>query len=115
MEALKNNDAPATDSGIATAFAFASPMNKSQTGPLGRFVQMVHNPMYAVMLNCRSIEYSELRVRDDQAEQVVKLIDADGDPAIFIFHLSRQTGGSLRWMLDDRWGDARFARGDTAR
>ena len=34
VEALQNNDTPSPDTGIATAFRFASPGNRAATGPL---------------------------------------------------------------------------------
>lgn len=38
LDAMARNDEPAPDSGIATAFKFASPENQAQTGPLDRFI-----------------------------------------------------------------------------
>ena len=37
LNALKNNDRPATDHGIRITFNFASPGNKASTGPLATF------------------------------------------------------------------------------
>src|SRR5438309_2031919 len=50
MEAMKHNDRPAHDAGIAKTFKFASPQNREQTGPLDKFIAMVKNPVYAPML-----------------------------------------------------------------
>ena len=47
INALANNDKPFADAGIATTFAFASPANKVNTGPLERFTRMVKSPRSA--------------------------------------------------------------------
>jgi hypothetical protein len=88
LDALKNNDA--ADSGIAVTFDFASPLNKEMTGPLARFIPMVKNPAYRPMLNHRSAQVGTVLVRDDQAQAVVELVDERGEPAAYIFRLSRQ-------------------------
>jgi hypothetical protein len=44
VQALAENGAD--DAGIALTFRFASPDNRRQTGPLGRFVAMVKGPVY---------------------------------------------------------------------
>ncbi|MSV29914.1 MAG: hypothetical protein EXQ52_14390 [Bryobacterales bacterium] len=45
ITALRNNDKPRKDAGIATAFRFASPGNRAATGPLDRFILMVKGPL----------------------------------------------------------------------
>jgi hypothetical protein len=101
-EAMRHNDSPAADTGIATAFAFASPGNRQVTGPLARFVPMVKSPMYGPLLNYVKIEYAPVRVQGDYAEQLVKVSDEDGVPAQFLWILSRQTHGEFKgcWMTD---------------
>jgi hypothetical protein len=102
MEAMQHNDLPAVDAGIATAFAFASPGNKRQTGPIERFVKMVKGPAYKPMLDFRSIEYGPLTIEGDGAQQLVTLIDAADRPASYVFTLSRQGDGRYKgcWMTD---------------
>lgn len=103
VEALKTNDTPKPDAGIAQVWAFASPGNKAQTGPLERFVRMVHNPMYAPMLNYRRVQYGPMKVFGDEARQVVILEPAKGPAVGFLFILSKQPAGSPRagcWMTD---------------
>jgi hypothetical protein len=102
MESLRNNDAPSPDTGIATTFAFASPANKRFTGPLPRFIAMVHEPTYAPMLNWDLIKYGRTMIVNDRAQLPVQLIDARGELSMFVFDLSRQSGGELDgcWMTD---------------
>jgi hypothetical protein len=102
MEALRNNDAPSPDSGIATTFAFASPANKRFTGPLPRFISMVHDPVYAPMLGWDLIKYGRPMIIGDRAQLPVQLLDAHGELSVFVFDLARQSGGEFDgcWMTD---------------
>jgi len=56
VEALAHDDKPHVDAGIATTFAFASPANKVNTGPLFKFTQMVRAPAYGTMSNMSSVK-----------------------------------------------------------
>ena len=47
IDALIKNDDPHEDAGVETAFRFASPGNKVNTGPLSRFIQLAHSPAYS--------------------------------------------------------------------
>jgi hypothetical protein len=102
MSALQKNDTPQPDAGIATTFAFASPANRQITGPLPRFIGLVHNPIYEPMLNWQEAEYDRVRIDGGHAQLLVRLIDAHGEPAIYLFDLSRQSGGDCDgcWMTD---------------
>ena len=102
MEALQNNDDPTEDAGIATAFRFASPGNRAATGPLARFTDMVHGPVYRDLLGFERADYGVLRVEGDVAVQEVTVTHADGRRVTFLFGLSRQEGGACEgcWMTD---------------
>ena len=100
IEALKANDDK--DGGIAITFDFASPANQEMTGPLERFIPMVKSPAYAPMLNHKSAEYGKLQVRDDLAQQLVTIVDAEGNEAAYVFRLSKQADGDRKgcWLTD---------------
>jgi hypothetical protein len=102
MTALKNNDHPSPDSGIATAFEFASPQNKRQTGPLERFISMVKTAGYRPMLNFLDIEYSPVVLHGDQAEQIVRIKTREKLTATYVFMLRKQRDGVYKncWMTD---------------
>lgn len=104
IDALSHNDTPYADAGIATAFNFASPANKANTGPLKRFVTMVNNG-YGLMLNHLSSEFSEVVYKDFSAYQVVKLIAYNGAEVVYAFGLSQQQEGEYEgmWMTDAVW------------
>ncbi|MFN2455959.1 MAG: DUF4864 domain-containing protein [Pyrinomonadaceae bacterium] len=102
LEALQHNDQPAPDSGIATAFRFASPGNHAATGPLDRFILLVKNPLYKPLLNYKSVERGTVRIADDVARQRVTLVAANGLRAVYLFTLSKQTDNPYKncWMTD---------------
>lgn len=102
LEALQKNDVPAPDSGIRTAFRFASPENRAATGPIERFIQLVKNPLYRPLLNHKSVKRAPIVVEDEVAQQRVTVISADSEQVIYKFTLSKQNGGEYKdcWMTD---------------
>jgi hypothetical protein len=102
LNALQHNDTPCADCGIETTFNFASPGNRAVTGPLPRFIEMVRNPMYAVLLNFASYTTDPISIEGDHAEQQIRIIDAAGNSAVFVWALSRQEGPAWKdcWMTD---------------
>jgi len=105
MEALARNDEPFADAGIATTFAFASPANRVNTGPLAKFRQMVRNPAYGAMIDHVEREFSDVVQMGNQAYQMVKIRGDSGDEFIFAFRLSQQLDGEFEgmWMTDAVW------------
>lgn len=102
VEALQHNDEPHDDAGIETAFRFASPSNRSATGPIQRFAAMVKGPIYGDMLDFDRVAYGRIALEDGRAAQRVTLYHADGRRASYVFALSRQSGGAYDgcWMTD---------------
>ena len=105
IHALANNDFPFADAGIATTFGFASPANRRNTGPLGRFTRMVKSFPYGVMVGHERSEFGEVVYVGDNAYQIVVLTGADGRKYGFAFRLSRQRDGVYAgmWMTDAVW------------
>jgi hypothetical protein len=105
INALAKNDQPFPDAGIATTFAFASPGNKANTGPLEKFTRMVKSHPYAVMVNHVASDFSEVVRVGDDAYQLVALTGLDGSGVVFAFRLSRQLDGEFEgmWMTDAVW------------
>lgn len=50
LEALKHNDDPTPNAGIAQTYALAHPNNKRVTGPLPRFERMINSPAYRPLI-----------------------------------------------------------------
>lgn len=105
IEALARNDEPFADAGIETTFAFASPANKVNTGPLARFAQMVRNPTYGIMIDHVEHEFSELVRTGNRAYQMVRIVGASGAEVVYAFRLGLQQDGKFEgmWMTDAVW------------
>ena len=102
LDALANNDRPYQNAGIEIAFRFASPANKQTTGPLNRFIRLVHNPIYNPMIDHQTARLGELVEREGQAFLPVYLTASDGNRVGYIFVLSKQVDGAYDqcWMTD---------------
>ena len=99
LEALRRNDA--RNRGIEVAFRFASPDNKLYTGPLPRFISMMQQGPYSLMLAYDNVAYDPVEIADDHARQRVTLIGS-GLVVAYEFYLSRQTEGPCTgcWLTD---------------
>ena len=99
LEALRHNDE--RDRGISVAFRFASPANRANTGSLPRFVAMIEQGPYALMLDFRHADYGPVETVDDQARQRVTLTGARASTTYWFF-LSRQWEAPYVdcWMTD---------------
>ncbi len=110
INALADNDKPFADAGIATTFAFASPANKVNTGPLDKFTQMVKNDVYGIMVDHLESNFSKIVYDANNAYQLVQLKGKNGIEIVFAFRLSKQLDGEFEgmWMTDAVWpvGDA---------
>ena len=103
LSALRDNDVPAPNAGIATAFAFASPANREAMGPLDRFVELVKSPSYRPLVHHLRAERGPLRVDGNEAEQQVTVIGLTGERVSYLFTLTRQPQGAPCagcWMTD---------------
>jgi len=101
IDALKNNDSANGDDGIATVFEFASPNNRSVTGPLPRFTKMIKGG-FEDMLNHTSSEFSKMDITDDTALQAVWLTSRSGTQTGYVFQLGKQKAGKFKgmWMTE---------------
>lgn len=99
LEALRRNDDPGPDAGIATTFGFASAANRRATGPLRRFARMLRNPLYAPMIGHASAEFGPVQVEGQVARLQVVLFGGDGQVAAYDFTLSRDEDTGC-WLTD---------------
>ena len=51
LNALKNNDTPYKDAGIKQTWEFSHPSNKEFTGPLSKFIKLLKDKNYNILLN----------------------------------------------------------------
>ena len=98
VEALRHNSP--LNEGIELTYRFASPENKSFTGPLARFIEMLRSPPYQRLLNHRSARYSAMGISADRAHQIVTITDREGEEIRYRWALSRQVEGEFKdcWM-----------------
>ena len=91
LRGMKNNDI--NNSGIKVAYFFASPANRSSTGPLNNFINMVKNDIYKHLLNCKSYKILETRFSNYKKNFSAKVkIKSSFDSKFhyYIFELSKQ-------------------------
>ncbi len=99
LNSLRHNDSG--NRGIEVAFRFASPDNKLRTGPLPRFIRMIKQGLYSLMLAYDNVDYDPVEIVEGYARQRVTLIGS-GLIVAYEFYLSRQTEGACIgcWMTD---------------
>lgn len=102
LQALRANDTPRKNAGIELAFRFASPANKSTTGPLARFIDLVSSAPYRPMLNHRKAHLGQIEIEENKAVQPVILVAPNGERVGYLFSLSKQLTGRYAscWMTD---------------
>ncbi|QWC19500.1 hypothetical protein [Halorubrum sp. 2020YC2] len=102
MNALRYND-DATNDGIRTLRAFASPENRDVVGSVGQYAELFETERYAPMLAYDTAEYSVPEVTDDTAAVEVVTRENGSVTGRYEFRLVRVAGGS---------GDADGSLGD---
>ena len=102
VRALQHNDDPYPDAGIERTFRFASPSNKSQTGPLEHFISIVKSAAYLPMVNNLASSIVGSQIEGDYAKVVIKITPQQGPELTYLFFLTRQHDGELDncWMTD---------------
>ena len=102
MRALASNNKPFKNAGIELTFRFASPNNKSVTGPLERFATLFESSAYSPMINHQSIELGEPTLFEKQAMIPVLIKDVEGNLAGYMFTLTQQSAKPYEncWMTD---------------
>ncbi|MBV8099287.1 MAG: DUF4864 domain-containing protein [Verrucomicrobia bacterium] len=102
LSVLQHNDEPTPDAGIQRAFRFASPANQRSTGPIAHFIEMVHGPGYAALLNAREAVVMRVQVEQNEAKVLTHVFSAAGSEMYYVFLLSKQSEGEHVdcWMTD---------------
>ncbi len=99
LDALRRNDDPSPDSGIALAFRFASEANREMTGPLERFARMLRNPTYGPMIDHATSRLGPVATEGDVARVQAVLFGAGGEVVAYDFTLSRDPSTRC-WATD---------------
>ena len=75
LKGLMKNDQPFKDSGIKQTWEFAHPNNKKNTGPLDKFISMIHSDSYKMLLNHLNHEVKEVKLTNSAAYYEVTILD----------------------------------------
>lgn len=88
--------------GILQCYCFASPANRSVTGPLDRFGSMVRMGDFACLANPQATLVGEAQLAGRLARLLVTVVDENRRLRAFTFILSRQTAEPFRdcWMTE---------------
>jgi hypothetical protein len=100
---LKGLSEPARDGvGVLQCFCLASPANRTETGPLRRFGEMVRNPPFDAMTSPLAILVGRPQREGNVAKLLVTIIDDEHNVRVFAFILSRQREEPFIncWMTD---------------
>ena len=93
LEALKHNDDPTPDSGIAQTYALAHPDNKRVTGPLPRFELMIRSPAYRPLLGHSAHQIERLAGNDMIVRFRVVVETPNGDAVKYLWEVGRVRDG----------------------
>lgn len=88
--------------GTLTAWAFASPGNRSATGPLARFSDLLRDPLYRGLLGHRAATLSPVVERADEARVEVLVMTVDDEAIGYTWVLGRQERAPYAgcWMTE---------------
>lgn len=100
LNALKNNNSPEEDYGIAQTWEFAHPINRMMTGPLSQFTLMIKSPSYRHLLNHRSHDLQQIEMDESRALFAVTLISDDGQVLGHLWEVTKVNTGPFEdmWM-----------------
>ena len=93
LEALRHNDDPTPNAGIAQTFALAHPNNKRVTGPLPRFELMIRSPAYRSLLGHSAHKIERVAGNDLIVRFKVVVETPNGDAVEYLWEVSRVREG----------------------
>jgi len=93
LDALKHNDDPTPNAGIAQTFALAHPNNKRVTGPLPRFELMIRSPAYRLLLGHTAHQIERVAGNDMTVRFKVVVERPDGNAVKYLWEVSRVRDG----------------------
>ena len=101
LDSLKNNNVPYLDAGIEQTWEFAHPMNKSATGPLERFRQMIYSESYKILISHENSEVIVLKETENTSVYKVIILSKDKKKYYYIWQVEKVlTDGDFKncWM-----------------
>ena len=101
LNSLKNNDNPYKDAGIEQTWEFAHPTNKTSTGPLERFKQMIYGESYKILISHENTKTIILNESSDKFVFKVYVLSKDKKKYYYIWQVEKvKREGELKncWM-----------------
>ena len=77
LSALKHNNKPYKNAGIEQTWEFAHPSNKRFTGPLSRFIKLLNDEGYNILLNHTEHKIIEIYKSEKKFIYEVTILDED--------------------------------------
>ena len=84
LSALKNNNIPYKNAGIEQTWEFAHPSNKRFTGPLPRFIKLLKDEGYNVLLN--HMEHKIVEIFKSEKKFIYEVTILDGEKNFFKYN-----------------------------
>ena len=89
LNALKDNNNPYLNAGVAQTWEFAHPSNRKYTGPLENFLKMMYTPSYVIMLGHTDHNIISVTDRDFITHFFVEITDKEGNKFGFTWTLEK--------------------------
>ena len=89
LNALKDNNNPYLNAGVAQTWEFAHPSNRKYTGPLENFVKMMYTPSYVIMLGHTDHNIIYVSDKDFITHFFVEITDKEGNKFGFTWTLEK--------------------------
>ena len=89
LNSLKNNDNPYKDAGIEQTWEFAHPNNKTSTGPLKRFKQMIYSDSYKILISHENNKIIILKEEPNKLVYKVYVLSKDKKKYFYIWEIKK--------------------------
>ena len=101
LNSLKNNNNPYKDAGIEQTWEFAHPINKTATGPLERFKQMIYSDSYKILISHENNKTIILKETNNKFVYKVYILSKDKKKYYYVWQIEKvEQEGNLKdcWM-----------------
>ena len=100
LNSLKNNNNPYKDAGIEQAWEFAHPFNKTSTGPLEKFKQMIYSDSYKILISHENSKTTILKETQNKFVYKVYILSKDKKKYYYIWQIEKVKEGKFKncWM-----------------
>ena len=100
LNSLKNNNIPYKDAGIEQTWEFAHPNNKTITGPLNRFKQMIYSKSYEILISHENSEITIVKETKNISIYKVTILSKDKKKYYYIWQVEKVL---FEGVLKDCW------------